>query len=751
MEIAIGWRNRRRLAGALALGASIVALGACGDDDATAARDGGGDGATPGVLCPVEVTYRATGSTPEVSIAGEWNDFRPAVDRLADDGTGTHRITLELAPGLYAYRFVVVGDTAEPWRLDPENPYRAYHEGVENSGLRVPDCTRPALVVTSAAGTRDGGGAGRIDATLRYDARRAGALATVTGELRSGGATRALDPSELVIAGDAITVAVRSLADGKHTVRVVATDEAGRETESVLLPVWIEPEPFRWDDALIYMIVTDRFRNGDPSNDATPTDATAGAGWHGGDLVGVQQALEEGYFESLGVNTVWLTPFNTNPNGTEGDSAGGYRVTGYHGYWPIEPLGVDPRLGGDAALRSFVEAAHARGVRVLMDLVINHVHEDHPYYSEHSTWFNTGCICGTPGCDWTERRLDCSFRSYMPDIDWESKEASEQFIADALEWLERYDLDGFRIDAVKHVVDGAVINLATRVRERFETAGTHVFLMGETAQGWDPNAGPDEGANPEQYGIISRYIAPRGAGLDGQLDFVLYFAASLHFLKDEPSRGMAHVDFWSQASMAEYPPGAIMTPYVGSHDQPRFVSLQAHPDLAWNKWADLPPQPATDEPYHRLYVALAWLFSLPGAPLLYYGDEYGEYGGADPDNRHPARFGDALSPREAALLTRVQALGQARAALPGLRSRTWRTLHVTDDVSVVARGEGDELALVAINRTSTARFVTVPVPADVAADGRTFADALAPDAPALTVTGATLNFELRPRSAKYLH
>ena len=120
----------------------------------------------------------------------------------------------------------------------------------------------------------------------------------------------------------------------------------------------------------------------------------------------------------------------------------------------------------------------------MADMVVNHVHEEHPYFAENPDWFNDGCICGSTGCDWTERRLDCLFMSYMPDVDWRNRNASEQFIADASWWVERFDLDGLRIDAVKHVDDNAVNNMAAILSERFEQAGVELYLKGETAMGW---------------------------------------------------------------------------------------------------------------------------------------------------------------------------------------------------------------------------------------------------------------------------
>ncbi|MEM7609183.1 MAG: alpha-amylase family glycosyl hydrolase [Myxococcota bacterium] len=696
------------------------ALVACGDDD------GGAADAAPGVdshigpidaaappsfdgLCDATITYETTASTPRVFVGGEWNEFAPDADELIDDGTGRYAITLRLRPGIHAYK-LVVEDGADPWRFDPANDYRVFLDGVENSALRVPDCSRPIVVPGE---TTNAAGAFTANARVTSLHENAGTL-TIEGLLRSGRDERMLSADELQITTDGaqaqVSVALSGLATGKHTLVVRARDRLGNESEHALFPFWVEETPFDWNDAIIYMAMTDRFRNGDPSNDIN-LEAATGAGFVGGDLQGLAAAIEEGYFDDLGVNALWLTPFNQNPEGAYIDSQGRFEVGGYHGYWPTDPLAVDERIGGGDALHGLIEAAHARGIRVLMDLVANHVHEDHPYYTQHPTWFNDGCVCGTGDCDWTARRLDCLFRPYMPDVNWRNTEASERFIDDALRWLEDYDLDGFRIDAVKHVEDLAILNLGVRVRERFQTAGTHYFLMGETAMGWDPSNGPYDGGNRENYDTISRYIGPNA--LDGQFDFVLYYAASLQFLNDEPGRGMAHVDFWSQASMERYPPEAIMTPYIGSHDVPRFITQSSHPGQAGNQWENLPPPPSSREPYDRMYTAFGWMLSLPGAPLLYYGDEYGEHGAADPDNRHPMRFGDELNDVEREQRARVSTLLQARRNLPGLRSRDWNTVLANESTLVVERGRGDDAVLVIVHASGQGADVSFDVPASL--------------------------------------
>jgi glycosidase len=125
-----------------------------------------------------------------------------------------------------------------------------------------------------------------------------------------------------------------------------------------------------------------------------------------------------------------------------------HNVTGYHGYWPVKARQVDPRIGGDAALSALVAEAHEHGIRILMDYVVNHVHQDHEYYQQHPDWFRTGCVCGTQDCDWTGKRLECLFTPYLPDVNWTVPEAGEQLVDDAVWWLDSFDLDGLRADAV---------------------------------------------------------------------------------------------------------------------------------------------------------------------------------------------------------------------------------------------------------------------------------------------------------------
>lgn len=683
------------------------------------------------------------------ALAGEWNNWDKNNSMSGPDAQGEYTADVVLTPGLWAYKIVVNGSD---WILDPSQGFRKYVGGTENSALPVEDCTRPTLEKLSSQV-----GAGSFNAIVQYndgigkhgfDETKVSAKLLHHGTEKEVTAAISGDPPELHLD-------VNSLENGKYTLVVRASDKMGHESNPLRLIFWIEDQSFNWNDALIYMIMTDRYRDGDPSNNPGPTPGVTDsrADFMGGDLEGVRQEIEKGTLNDLGVRAIWLTPFATNPDGAYLASDQKHLVTGYHGYWPVRAREVDPRLGGEAALHAMVDAAHKHGIRVLMDFVINHVHHAHEYYIDHPDWFRTGCVCGTSNCDWTAKRLECVFATYMPDVNYTVPDATAQFVDDAVWWLDTFDLDGLRVDAVKHVEDVAITNLATTIRRTFEHAGTRYFLMGETAMGWvepNVNCGGDIACNSNEYGTISHYIGP--FGLDGQFDFVLYHAVPYRtFAHNEKS--LIHADVWVKNSLSAYPPGAVMTPYIGSHDTARFVTLATYTDpnpnapfskdIAGRQWDNVAQPPVSQDPFNRHSLAMAWLLGLPGAPLLYYGDEYAQYGGADPGNRAMFRSNPAdLLPAEAAQLSKTKLLGQARQALVALRRGGYTTLKADTDFLAFARstGQPNEAAVVVLARAASAQTISLPGSLGLSA-GTVLADRLG--GPDVTVNaGGSINVSL---------
>jgi glycosidase len=724
------------MGGSTGSGPSPTSTGSAGAHDG--GMDAPDDGPPPGLVCPAKFTFPASGSVQNVRVAGEWQGFDLAsAPQLMGPTAGAFAATVDLPPGLWAYK-IVYDDQNQmtQWILDPGQGRRKYVGGVENSAIKVPDCRFPSFAVQSSQTTRPAPGQGTFKAQLAYlDAvdKSGPDAAGFTAVLLHDGAQTPLTPAQLIVdASGSVSISLSGLGDGKYRVMVTGKAKSGNASAAQRLPFWIEPQAFSWQDALIYMVMTDRYRDGDPANNiAAPTPGSDPRGdFQGGDLQGIKQSITDGTLDKLGVRALWLSPWGTNPGGAYLAADGVHMVTGYHGYWPVKGREVDARWGGAAALSALVIEAHKHGIRVLQDYVIHHVHQDHEYIKSHPEWFIlNGCVCGTNNCDWTAHALDCKFTDYLPNIDHQNADADAAFVADAVYWLDTYDLDGFRIDAVKHVPEAATRNLAAEVREGFEKAGTRYFLMGETAMGW--NDCPDP-CNDDNYNTIARYIGP--FGLDGQIDFVLYHGVSYRTFA-YGDKGMIHADYWANHGQQRWPVGAVMTPYIGSQDTARFTTLAdyrgqdaAHDrGVPGNQWASIAVAPGDPEPYRRTRTAMAWLLGLPGAPLLYYGDEYGQWGGADPNNRLMWRSETMLSADETATLAFVRKLGTARQKVPAMRRGAYAQMfNTSEDTLVFGRPAGAGAgAIVGLTRLQTPQMVTVDASAPLGfAAGTTLHDAM---------------------------
>jgi alpha-amylase len=244
--------------------------------------------------------------------------------------------------------------------------------------------------------------------------------------------------------------------------------------------------PFVWEGANIYFLLTDRFNNGDTSNDINfnrTVETGKLRGFEGGDIKGITQKIEAGYFTDLGINAIWMTPIVEQIHGGT-DEGTGFSY-GYHGYWTSDWTAMDPNFGTKDDLKELVKAAHKNGIRILLDAVINHTG---PVTEMDSVWPE----------EWVRTEPTCTFQSYetttactlvnnLPDIKTESNEAvdlppqlvekwksenrydQEMVELDAffqrtghpraprfyiMKWLTDYitefGIDGYRVDTVKH-------------------------------------------------------------------------------------------------------------------------------------------------------------------------------------------------------------------------------------------------------------------------------------------------------------
>jgi glycosidase len=400
----------------------------------------------------------------------------------------------------------------------------------------------------------------------------------------------------------------------------------------------------------IYLVLVDRFQNGDPTNDGD-ADRRDPAAWHGGDLRGVLEKLD--YLKELGVGTVWLTPvFKARHAPFMGHGA-------FHGYWVYDLRELDPRFGSAADLAAVADGLHRRGMRLLLDYVVNHVGYEAPLLTEHPEWFHRN---GTIK-NWDDAEEVTTHEVHgLPDLAQERPAVYAYLAGAAEQWIDSAHLDGLRLDAVKHV--------PVEFWRRFnsELTGRHpgLTLLGELFEG-----SPEAQARVQREGAFSHMF-----------DFPTAFALRDVFCGGRPAGRLGAV----MSSRRLTPDPARLVTFLDNHDMPRVAE-------------------ACGGDQRRVMAALTAQFALEGVPALTYGTEAGLRGGPEPQNRGDMVF-DAPEGRE--LKAHVTRLLGLRRAHPALARGATRVLGLDDGVLRFARVTGDEVALVAVNGAGTPRGVPLP-------------------------------------------
>lgn len=455
----------------------------------------------------------------------------------------------------------------------------------------------------------------------------------------------------------------------------------------------------------MYLIMTDRFVDGDLTNDGLQAKSREGSadsvaergkprGWHGGDLKGITQHLD--YIQNAGFTTVWMTPVTANEN--EPDS--------YHGYGATDVYAVDPHYGSLDDLKGLAAELHRRHMKLVLDTVPNHIGPRHPWVEDepdpawlHGTKADHHEAVGdfkslvNPHAAWRDQQyvLQGWFANVLPDMNQENPAVSQYLIQNAIWWIEETGADGLRIDTFPYVARPFWRDFHATIHGVYP----HVTTVGEVFN-CDATITSSFAGGVTRNGVDT--------GLDTPFDFPSYCALRDVFLNHQPMTHLA--DVWQLDAL--YPHPERLIPFLGNHDNSRFLSN-----------AGASPE--------KMRLAFAVLLTMRGMPQVYSGDEIAMTGGDDPDNRHdfpggwPGATQSAFMSRtteQAAMYDWVQKLLTIRSANRALQEGSMQVVAADKDVLAYTRGlvaktgaeqRWAQRVLVVVNRGATASTVTIKI------------------------------------------
>jgi len=648
-------------------------------------------------------SYKRSEADKQVNLFGQFNSWdRQNLPMKDTNGDGVLETEIPLDPGRYEYKFYVDGKEL----VDPANPVIVSNGMGDFNSVRVIEEAAAEKLFLHVLGTESSAD----DIKLKFY------LESLDKSLKVGKEeiialidNQKLPADQISINGNEITLIIKGKNRfGTNTIRA-AVNRLGKSTN--IQTVQINNgriagtnDKKTLNDQIIYCLMIDRFNDGDPSNDIPVVHDSLfpQANYQGGDLQGIINKIEDGYFNSLGVNTFWISPIVDNTDNAYREYPAPNRYyTGYHGYWPVSATKVEEKFGDMKLARKLVETAHNNGMNVLLDYVAHHVHQEHWMWKDHRDWFGTYELPnGRLNLRlWDEYRLTTWFEPYMPSFDFASSYEALEFMTDnAVWWLKVTGADGFRHDAVKHVPNEFWRMLTKKVKSEVEIPyRKKVYQIGESFGGID---------------MIASYV--NNGQLNAQFNFNLYDVAIPTFLDEKASFKL--LDYQMQKSFQVFGYNNLMGNIIDSHDKIRYMAyadgdLELNDgrasDFAWNN----PPKVDNPSSYDKLKLHLAYLLTIPGVPIIYYGDEIGMTGASDPDNRRMMRFGDYLNEYEKQTLNEVSKLVHIRKDHPALRYGDFLTLQADENVYAYLRSDMNERILTIINKSSNQQNLEYILPA----------------------------------------
>ena len=474
----------------------------------------------------------------------------------------------------------------------------------------------------------------------------------------------------------AVTIsATTDTALGIKTLPITVTDQYGNKF-STTVDVEItdrvkkNENDFDWDEAVVYFMMTDRFFDGNESNNTASGTDTYGDNpglYHGGDFAGVTAKLD--YLQDLGVNTIWLTPIVENVKGVavtdEGKEDVPYNAA-YHGYWASDFTKLNPTMGTTEEFKTMISEAHKRDMRIMVDIVVNHAG-----YGTESTFADMLRDKSVSEGDIK------SWQSGLPDFGTENADVRAKLVEWQTSWMKNYGVDCFRVDTVKHVDSttwAALKNSTTEVNPSFKMIGEY-YGAGYASNGSTLGSGQ----------------------MDADLDFDFNDQATSFV-----SGNISSVEKFLSARNSALNNAYMTGQFFSSHDEDGFKASL----MNGKKYTE-------DEATSAALVAATLQLTAKGIPVIYYGEEVGLSGLNNypyQTNRYDMDFSKAT--KDNVTYQHYKNLLSIRNAYTDVFARGSRTVVASSDeecYDVIARSYGDTTLYVGMNIKDTAKEVKVPV------------------------------------------
>lgn len=475
---------------------------------------------------------------------------------------------------------------------------------------------------------------------------------------------------------------------GTKNIPVVVTDIYGNiyKTSTQVEVTKNNSSSFDWDEAVIYMTCTDRFYDGNTSNDKAYNttdvfDKKGSLSYHGGDFAGLEQKLD--YLENLGVNTIWITPIVENSDTKTDDNGKEIPSTGYHGYWVSDFTNLNPHLGTEAEFKSLINAVHARGMKLMVDVVLNHAGygtEDHFNSILKDTNGNTVKMLRDDSNTVTGDDVYDAL-SKLPDFVTENEDVMNQLVEWQTDWVKKYDIDYYRVDTVKHVNSetwAAFKNALTEADAEFKMIGEY------SGAGYGNTAGE------------------LGTGrMDSLLDFD-YNDQAVNFV----SGNVEGAESFLESRNNSINNTATLGAFLSSHDEDSLVDK-----LTKEKGM------TEEQALNAAKVAAALQLTSKGQTVIYYGEELGQHGLNNypiQSNRYDFDWAALESQKTDAssMYNHYKKLLAIRNDYSALLSKgTRKNIATSNDegYSVFERAYDGNALTVALNVKDAAKTVTIPV------------------------------------------